>query len=185
MTYIKIEDKQFYNFNNLRKITSVSGEVIGNYDIEVKGNLVKFDKIKDEKTSKININKVIESEINEIIPKNETGKYRKKCFEVSFKKVNIVLDENVIELNDVNYPIKIDNICHNALWDIDNNIIIKKLSEHYLVEAKEKIKNKLVEKSKNDPGFVFDKDVVKDEYKKIFKNIENCNSIDELNLIEI
>ena len=98
-------------------------------------------------------------------------------------KINIILDENVFELTPEIYPNIIDNICNNAVFDIDNNIIIEKTSEQKFKENKIKKKNELLKKSQNDLDFVFEKEDIKENYKKIFDDIEKAKTIEDLQSI--
>jgi hypothetical protein len=149
MTYIKIDDKPYLDNINLRKILSVSGDVIGSYDIEVSNKGVKT-------------------------------------------KTNIVLDKNVFELTKERYPEIIDNICHNGLAEIeiiDDKVvvkrIIKKSPEIKFQENKNKKKNDLLNKSKNDPDFVFGKKEVVENYEKLYSDIDNAVNDTDLNKIII
>jgi len=104
---------------------------------------------------------------------------------LSISGEELELNDNTFILTKKNYPEIIDNIKHNAVYDIENKIIIKKTTEIIFKENKEKFKNELLLKSKNDPDFVFSKEEAKDNYKKIFDDIEKTMTQEELDLIEV
>lgn len=112
MTYIKIDDKPYFNFENLRKIISISGEKL-------------------------------------------------KLNETTFELKRDMITEQ-------------GNLKHDFLFDILENKIIKKSNEIKLLELKEKKKFELLQKSKNDPEFVFEKNGAKEKYQKMFDDIEKC-----------
>jgi len=104
---------------------------------------------------------------------------------LSISGEELELNDNTFILTKKNYPEIIDNIKYNAVYDIENKIIIKKTTEIIFKENKEKFKNELLLKSKNDPDFVFGKEEAKNNYKKIFDDIEKAMIQEELDLIEV
>lgn len=172
MTYFKIEDKQYLDYTDYRKILSVSSEIIGDYKVKVNG-------IQKIKVRGIEKNK----DINTILEKEDLKDYSGKDFKVSYKKVDIKLDKNVFELTKKRYPNIIDNICHNTVYDKKNDVIIKKTMEMKFKENKNKLKNELLTKSKNDPDFVFGKKESIEKYKKLYDDIDKAKNQTELKSI--
>ena len=142
MTYIKIDDKPYLGFENLRQILKVSSEVLGSFKLK-----------EDKKGAKT--------------------------------KTNIKLDKNVFKLKREMLTEKFDNIKHEALFDIQKNKIVKKINEIIFLENKIKLKNDLLNKSKNDPDFIFSKKEVIDNYEKLYSDIDNAQNQEELNEILI
>ena len=78
-------------------------------------------------------------------------------------------------------PIKNDYKDINSLEDE----LILKDSNDKLNDLKEKRKKELIQKTKEDPDFVFEKEGIKDNYKKLYDDIEKAKNETELNDIII
>lgn len=139
MHYIKHNVEPYFNNNDFREISKISGEVLGSYETKT-----------DKKGAKT--------------------------------KINIKLDENVLELTE---DMIVDNFTTKSemYLNISEKKIYKKTKEMLLHDAKTQLKNQVLLIAKDDPNYQFEVPEARAKYQKIFDDIEKANTIEELQKI--
>lgn len=148
--YIKYSDKPYHEDNNLRKILICSGEILGDYDIEV-----------DDGKKTIVVNK------------EDATKYKG-----SKRPVNILLDENVLEITEdmVEEPFDSKTI---VLFDLSAKKIIKKTDDQLIIDMKEEMIRVMINKISEDKEKIID-GTAKQELDAFKIKVEACKTIKKL-----